>query len=81
MNYLIAKFELNKKRINYKKEIKVISALNSLIISVVGTLVTCLQLPIFLQLAIGFVLLFALIYSLYEIYGRHLYNKQRREKK
>jgi hypothetical protein len=33
----------------------------------------------FLRLLIAFVLLFALIYSLYEIYGRYLKNKQEKE--
>lgn len=79
MNYLIAKFKLDKNKINYKKEILYISLINSFIISSVGTFVTCLDLVIFLQLALGFVLLFALIYSLYEIYGRHLLKKIRRD--
>lgn len=77
MNYLVYKFKLDRKKINYKKEIRVIAALNSFIISSVGTFVTCLDIPLFLQLGIGFVLLFALIYALYEIYGRHLLKLQR----
>ncbi len=81
MNYLIAKFKLQKKNINYKKEILVISLINSLIIASVGTFVTCLNLPMFVQLLIGFVLLFALIYALYEIYGRHLVKKEKESKK
>ncbi len=79
MNYLIAKFKLDKNKINYKREIIYISLLNSFIISSVGTFVTCLDLVIFLQLGLGFVLLFALIYALYEIYGRHLLKKTRRK--
>lgn len=79
MNYLIAKFKIDKKKINYKKEIIYISLLNSFIISSVGTFVTCLDIMMILQLSLGFVLLFALIYALYEIYGRHLVKKTRRE--
>lgn len=79
MNYLISKFKLNKKKINYKHEIFYISFINSFIISSVGTFVTCLDIMIILQLALGFILLFALIYSLYEIYGRHLLKKTRRD--
>lgn len=79
MNYLIAKFKLDKKKINYKKEILYISLINSFIISSVGVFVTCLDIMMILQLAIGFVLLFALIYALYEIYGRHLVKKTRRD--
>lgn len=79
MNYLIFKFKLNKKKINYKKEILYISLINSFIISSVGTFVTCLDLMMILQLGIGFVMLFALIYALYEIYGRHLVKKEKRK--
>ena len=79
MNYLIAKFKLNKKKINYQKEILYISLINSFIISSVGTFVTCLDILMLLQLGIGFVMLFALIYALYEIYGRHLDKKLRRD--
>lgn len=75
MNYLISKFNLDNKKIDYKKEILYISLINSFIISLVGTFISCLNLPMFIQLAIGFILLLALIYSLYEIYGRHLAKK------
>lgn len=79
LNYVIKKFKLNKKRINYKKEILSVSLLDSFIIASVGTFVTSLDIAIFLQLGLGFLLLLALIYSLYEIYGRHLVNKLRRD--
>lgn len=81
MNYLILKFKLNKNKINYKREILYISIINSFIISSVGTFVTWLDIMIILQLALGFVLLFLLIYSLYEIYGRHLVKKIGRDKR
>lgn len=80
LNYVIKKFKLDKKRINYKKEICYVSLLNSFIIASVGTFVTSLEIAIILQLGLGFMLLLALIYSLYEIYGRHLRNKLRRDK-
>ena len=81
INYVIKKFKLDKKKINYKKEIRMIALLDSIIIASVGTFVTSLDIMIILQLGLGFVLLFALIYSLYEIYGRHLTNKIRRDEK
>lgn len=81
MNYVIAKFKLKKKNINYKREIVFISLINSFIISSVGTFVTCLDLPMFLQLIIGFILLFALIYALYEIYGRYLEKREKENEK
>ncbi len=79
MNYLIYKFKLDKKKINYKQEILYISLINSFIIASVATFITYLKFNIFFQLIIGFVLLFALIYSINEIYGRHLLKKQRRD--
>lgn len=79
MSYVIKKFKINKNKINYKKELKWMALINSFIISSVGTFVSCIDTYIFLQLGIGFVLLFLLIYSLYEIYGRHLAKKIRRE--
>ena len=79
LNYVIKKFKLDKKRINYKKEIRVVALLDSLIIASVGTFVTSLEIAIFLQLGLGFILMLALIYSLFEIYGRHLVNKLRRD--
>lgn len=81
MSYVIKKFKINKNKINYKKELKWMALINSFIISSVGTFVSCIDTYIFLQLGIGFVLLFLLIYSLYEIYGRHLVKKIRREEK
>lgn len=79
MSYVIKKFKINKNKINYRKELKWMALINSFIISSVGTFVSCIDTYIFLQLGIGFVLLFLLIYSLYEIYGRHLAKKIRRE--
>ena len=81
LNYVIKKFKLEKKRINYKKEILYVSFMDSFIIASVGTFVTSLEIAIFLQLGLGFLLLLALIYSLYEIYGRHLANKLRRDER
>lgn len=81
MSYVIKKFKINKNKINYKKELKWMTLINSFIISSVGTFVSCIDTYIFVQLGLGFVLLFLLIYSLYEIYGRHLEKKIRREEK
>ena len=49
--------------------------INAFIISSVVTIISNIKLKMMWQLLIGFVLLFALIYSLYEIYGRHLIKK------
>ena len=52
-----------------------IAFVNSFIISLVSTVVTSVSLPLYYQLPIGFVLLFGLIYSLYELFGRILLRK------
>ena len=78
-SYVINKFKLDKTKINYKKELKWICLINSFIIAGVSTVVSCIDTYIILQLGIGFVLLFLLIYALYEIYGRHLKKVQRRD--
>ena len=69
-SYVEKKFKIKKTEINYKKEIKWMALINSFIISSVGTVVSCLDTYIFLKLGLGFILLFLLIYALYEIYGR-----------
>jgi len=75
LSYLIPKFNLNKLKINYPRITTDISLINAFIIAFVSTLVTSLPYHMVFQLLIGFVMLFALIYSLYEIYGRHIYKK------
>ena len=72
MSYVIKKFNLDKNKINYKKELKWMSLINGFIIAGVSTVVSSIDTYIILQLGIGFVLLFLLIYALYELYGRHL---------
>ena len=75
VQYLIAKFNLNSSKINYKKICLVVSLLNAIIITTVVVVVSSLNAPIALQFLVGFILLFALIYMLYEIFGRILITK------
>lgn len=72
IDYLIAKFKLDFKKINMKRAILWISLINSFIISFVSIIVMILPIKMTWSMLIAFVLLFGLIYSLYEIYGRHL---------
>ncbi|MCR5787938.1 MAG: hypothetical protein K6G37_02520, partial [Bacilli bacterium] len=51
------------------------SLINGFIISVTVTVISNIKLHIAWQLLIGFALVFGLIYSVYEIYGRHLVKK------
>jgi len=73
--YVIAKFKLDKKKINLKSIVTTIGFINALIIAFVCAVISAVPLQIIWQLLIGFVLIFGLIYSLYEIYGRILVKK------
>ena len=75
LQYLINKFNLSPTKLRYKRVCFVISLLNSIIITAVTYVISMIKVPMALQFLIGFILLFALIYSLYEIYGRILVKK------
>jgi len=75
ISYLVGKFKLDKKKIDYKSCIFWTAIINSFIISFVATVISAIPAHIIWQLLVGFVLIFVLIYSLYEIYGRILIKK------
>lgn len=75
INYLVGKFKLDRKKILYKPVALWCALINAFIMSFVSTVVFNIKLHIAWQLLIAFALLFGLIYSLYEIYGRHLVRK------
>lgn len=79
IDYLVYKFKLNPKTINKDKMILWISIINSFIISIVSSIIMLMPFKIMWQMLIAFVLLFGLIYSLYEIYGRHLKNQEEKK--
>lgn len=80
LDYVIAKFKLDFKKIDTEKAIIWISLINSFIISFVSFIIMIIPLKIAWQMLIAFALLFGLIYSLYEIYGRHLKRLQNKNK-
>lgn len=75
MDYLITRFKLNKKKINLKRLSLGVSLINAFIIAFVSFIMINIELMMILRLMIGFVILFILIYAIYEIYGRYLYKK------
>ncbi len=79
LEYLTFKFKLNEKLLDKNKVILWVSILNSFIISFTSSIILLIPMKLIWQLLIAFVLLFALIYSLYEIYGRHLKNNENRK--
>lgn len=76
IDYLVYKFKLDSKKINKERMIIWISIINSFIISIVSSIIMLMPFKLMWQMLIAFALLFGLIYSLYEIYGRHLKNKE-----
>ncbi len=71
---LVKKYNLDIRKIKYKNLLFTISIINSTIIAFSFTAVFYVE-NYFLSLAIGFVLLIILTYSLYEIVGRHYQKK------
>ncbi len=79
-HYLILKFHLDPKKLNVGKMIFYFSIFDALIIAFVTTFITSINVSIMWQMLIGFVFLFLLIYAVYELYGRHLVKKMKKEK-
>jgi len=77
--YLMKRFSLDPKKLPFSRMIIVISFINSFIMAFVSSFIMMLPLNMIWRLLIAFVLLFVLIYALYEIYGRHLYNKYKKD--
>ena len=77
IEYLCNKFKLNRTKLNYKEFTYMFPLINSFIITLVTLILDLIKIPYIFRLLIGFVLLFGLIYALYEIYGRHLKKKEK----
>lgn len=75
VNYLAVRKKIDCTKILNKKHICIISILDAFIISFVATVINLINLHILWQLSIGFVLLFLLIYAIYDIYGNFLVAK------
>ncbi|MCM1052426.1 MAG: hypothetical protein NC483_00390 [Ruminococcus sp.] len=79
IDYMVIKFKLSEKKINKNKAIRDIALINSFIIAIVSSILMIVPYKLIWQMLIAFVLLLGLIYSLYELYGRHLKRKEERE--
>lgn len=69
LNYIITKFNLDKKKMPIKKCLLHFTLINALIISLTVTILSMLDIFIGWKFLIGFILLFGLIYAIYELYG------------
>lgn len=72
---LTKKFNLDKKKMNYQSLLNGIAIINAFIISFSATLVEALPVDIMFKLAIAFVVILILIFSLYFAYGKYLKKK------
>ena len=75
VQFLTTRFKLDENKIDYKFLLKIIAFLNALIISFTSTVIMYIPLKMGWQLLIGFVIVFSLIYALYELLGRYLVKK------
>lgn len=73
--FIVRRFNLDLKKITYKKVAITVSLVNSFIISFTSIIVININNFIY-KVLVGFVLISALIFSLYEIVGRCLYKSQ-----
>ena len=71
----IARYNLDMRKTEYKKVLRIVTIINSFIVSFTATLVLHIN-NFWLKVAICFVVIFVLIYSLFEIAGRYLKKKE-----
>lgn len=76
---MIIRYNLDEKKVDYQELLRWTSFCNAFVISLTSTIICSIPLKMYYQLAIGFVILFGLIYSIFEIVGRHLNKKWGKE--
>lgn len=75
LSFVVPKFNLDIDKINLNYAFFLISMINAFIISFVFMIIYIVPWPIAFKMLLGFVLLFGLIYALYELLGRHFVKK------
>lgn len=75
LSYLIPKFNLDVAKIDLNYLFIVVSFIDAFIISFVFFVIALIEWDVGFSMLLGFVLLFGLIYSLYELLGRALVKK------
>lgn len=74
IQYLVNRYHLNLKKVNYKRLLNIVSFVSALDISIVVTVISLLD-NVYLQLAIGFVSIVTVILISYSIVGK-IYQKK-----
>ena len=77
--YLIKRFNLDESKLSIKYLDFHISIINAFIISFVSVTISLIDANIIIEFGVGFILLFLLIYAMYEIYGRIIVKKWGKE--
>ena len=80
VRYLMAKFKLSKELLIQNKMAFIYSLIDAFIITIVFMIIELIDLPFYIQILIGFVLLFVLIYAMYELLVRYLERKENNER-
>lgn len=75
LGFLVRKFNLDKKKMDYKKCLNGVAIINAFIISLTIVIVDILPINIMFTLIVAFVILMVLIYTFYTVYGKYLYKK------
>lgn len=72
---LTNKFDLDKKKMDYKSTMNGVAIINAFIISFTFTIIDLIPVIITLKLVIGFVIMIILMFGLYFAYGKKLQKK------
>jgi len=80
LEIMIKQHKLNRAWINYNIQVIFVSIINALIIAFVTSFVSLFEMNYGIQMALAFVFLLGLIYSLYELYGRILKYAQKKKR-
>lgn len=72
---LTRKFNLDKKKMNYKSALNGIAIINASIVAITFTIIDLIPVNIVFKLIIAFVLMLIMIFSLYISYGKYLQKK------
>ena len=75
LTYLTKKFNLDEDKLPLNKILICTAIFNSLIISLTSVIIILINVHISIKLLIGLALVFALIYAIYELFGRYLVKK------
>lgn len=71
----IARYNLDMKKTDYNEVLKIFAYVNSFILAFTSALVLCIDKFVW-KIVISFIVVFVLVYALYEIAGRYLKNKE-----